>query len=173
MGALIDDMLYFIKIGKREIKKAQVDMTALVNEAINEVNKESDVKYTAKIVIKDLPPAHCDYYLMLRAFWHLLSNALKFSRTRPDAVIEIGAQPDNDMMTYYVKDNGRGFDMRYYNKLFGVFQRLEAIDDFPGTGMGLATVKKIALRHGGKVAADGKLNEGATFYISLPIMATE
>lgn len=168
MGLLIDDMLYYIKIGKREIKKSTVDMTALVNDAVKDALKATEGKYTVKITVKELSPINCDYYLMLRAFVHLVSNSLIFSQSRPDPVIEIGSYPEDNMMTYYIKDNGMGFDMKYYNKLFGVFQRLEGVNEFPGTGMGLATVKKIVLRHGGTVRAEGKKNEGATFFMSLP-----
>jgi PAS domain S-box-containing protein len=168
MGLLIDDMLYFIKIGKREVKKSMADMTALAKEAVEEALKLNEGKHVAKIIVNDLPPINCDYYLMRHAFLHLVANAIKYSHMRPDPVIEIGSAPGTGITTYYVKDNGVGFDMKYYDKLFGVFQRLEGMDEFPGTGMGLATVKKIVTHHGGTVSAEGKVNEGATFYISLP-----
>lgn len=168
LGALIDDMLYYIKIGKREIKRSRVEMTSLVNQAIKEATKATEKKYTAKFIVHDLPALNCDRDLMLGALFQLISNALKYSSMRPDPIIEIGASSDQNITSYYIKDNGIGFDMKYYDKLFGVFQRLDAIENFPGTGMGLATVKKIVIRHGGSVSAEGKVNGGATFYISMP-----
>jgi PAS domain S-box-containing protein len=173
MGALIDDMLFYIKLGKREIKKAKVDMTALANEAIKEALEMTQEKCNPRITVKELPAITCDAQLMLHVFLQLVSNALKFSHVRPEPTIEIGSYSNDGMQTYYVKDNGLGFDMKYYAKLFGVFQRLHGIEDFPGTGIGLATVKKIITRHGGTVSAEGKLNEGATFCISLPLNGAE
>lgn len=169
MGALIDDMLSFIRLGRRDIKRTQVDMTALANEAVQEAQRISIEKYNPTIIVRELPAIYCDHHLMLQVFVNLVSNALKYSNMRPEPVIEIGARTDRNMHTYYVKDNGMGFDMQYYNKLFGLFQRLQGIEDFSGTGIGLATVKKIVTRHGGTVSAEGKVDGGATFYVSLPI----
>ena len=105
---------------------------------------------------------------MRQVFVNLLSNAIKFTRHRKDAVIEIGAQSGSEHHTYYVRDNGVGFDPKYANKLFGVFQRLHRDDEFEGTGVGLALVQRIIHRHGGRIWAEAKLNAGATFYFTLP-----
>ena len=115
-----------------------------------------------------LPPASGDEALIRQVFVNLLSNAIKFTRHRKVAVIEIGAQSDVEHHTYHVRDNGVGFDPKYSDKLFGVFQRLHRDDEFEGTGVGLALVQRIIHRHGGRIWAESKLNEGATFYFTLP-----
>ncbi|MES2395130.1 MAG: PAS domain S-box protein [Bacteroidota bacterium] len=168
MGQLIDDLLAFSRLGKKEIEKTTVDMTALAKEVVDEVLKLSEEKYKAKISVGNLLPSACDKTLIRQVFVNLLSNALKFSHTKPNPVIEIDSKDENDAVVYYVKDNGVGFDMKFYDKLFGVFQRLHSPEEFTGTGIGLAIVKRIIIRHGGKVWAEGKVNEGATFYFSLP-----
>lgn len=167
MGRLIDDLLTFSRMSKTELIKSPVDMLSLANTTIEEVLKISEEKYKAKFIIKDLPGANGDPALLKQVFVNLISNALKFSANRTEPAIEIGAIAGNDEITYYVQDNGVGFDMKYYNKLFGIFQRLHAAEDFKGTGIGLAIVKRVITRHGGKVWAEGKVNEGATFYFSL------
>jgi PAS domain S-box-containing protein len=167
MGALVDGLLGYIRIGQREVKMSKVDMAALAKAVINEAAKREG-KTNIKFVANELPPIKCDSFLMRQVFANLLSNAIKYSKAKPDPIIEIGAADDGGMVTYYVKDNGVGFDMQYYHKLFEVFQQLHTLEDYTGTGIGLATVKKIVSRHGGKVWAEGKVGEGATFYISLP-----
>ncbi len=107
--------------------------------------------------------------MIRQVFANLLSNALKFSRAKPAAVVKVGAALGKDEVIYFVQDNGAGFDMRYADKLFGVFQRLHAVEEFKGTGIGLAIVKRIITRHGGRVWAEGKVNEGATIYFALPM----
>lgn len=168
MGHLIDDLLAFSRLGRKEIQKSMVDMTALAHTALEDVLKMADVKYKAKVSINNLPPAFCDSALLQQVFINLISNALKFSATKPEPVIDIGSYEEAHSTIYFIRDNGAGFDMKYYNKLFGVFQRLHSIEEFPGTGIGLSIVHKIIERHGGRVWAEANENEGAIFYFSLP-----
>lgn len=172
MGQLIDDLLAFSRLGKKEIQKAKVGMTELAKEVVNEILKLEAEKYKAIITIDQLPSADCDRVLIKQVFVNLISNALKFSSQNPEPAIHIGSYPEPDSIVYYIRDNGVGFDMKFYDKLFGVFQRLHNPDEFPGTGIGLAIVKRIIIRHGGKVWAEGKVNQGATFYFSLPDTTT-
>lgn len=168
MGHLIDDLLAFSQLGKKEIQKSIVDMTSLANEVVDEVLKLAEEKYQAKIMINDLSSANCDCALIRQVFMNLISNSLKFSNPKPEPLIEIGSYSETNLTVYFLKDNGVGFDMKYIDKLFGVFQRLHNDSDFKGTGIGLAIVQRIILHHGGKVWAEGTVNEGATFYFSLP-----
>jgi light-regulated signal transduction histidine kinase (bacteriophytochrome) len=168
MGHLIDDLLSFSRLGKKELQKNYNDMNLIVRNAVDEVNRLSDEKYSAKVKIKKLPSALCDGALMHQVFVNLLSNAFKYSRPKAKPVIEIGASQEDGSTIFYVKDNGVGFDMKYYDKLFGVFHRLHSDDQFKGTGIGLAVVQRIVIRHGGRVRAEGKVGQGATFYFSLP-----
>jgi PAS domain S-box-containing protein len=168
MGNLIDDLLAFSRIGRVETNKTLVNLDQLVKEALNEVRQETDGR---DIVWKigALPVCHGDRSMLRLVLVNLLSNAVKFTRTRPQAEIEIGCTGgDKDEVMVFVKDNGAGFDMKYVNKLFGVFQRLHRPDAFEGTGIGLATVQRIIHRHGGQVRADGVVDQGATFYFSIP-----
>ena len=121
-----------------------------------------------QLEIEPLPPATGDRAMMHQVFVNLLSNAIKFSRTNETPRIKVGATVKDDETIYYVKDNGVGFDMQFVDKLFGVFQRLHSVNEFEGTGIGLAIVKRIITRHGGRVWAEGKVNEGATIYFALP-----
>ena len=121
-----------------------------------------------QLKLDPLPPASGDEALMRQVFVNLLSNAIKFTRPTKRAAIEIGAQSDVEHHTYYVRDNGVGFDPKYSDKLFGVFQRLHRHDEFEGTGVGLALVQRIVQRHGGRIWAEAKLDEGATFYFTIP-----
>ncbi|HET6243452.1 MAG: PAS domain S-box protein [Bacteroidetes bacterium] len=168
MGKLIDDLLAFSRLGRKDLEKSNVDMTALAKEALDEILKLSQGKYTAKITVKDLALARCDSTLIRQVWINLITNALKYSFPKPNPVIEIGSYRKDEETVYYIKDNGVGFDMKYYGKLFGVFQRLHSQEEFEGTGIGLAIVKKIISRHGGKVWAEGELHKGAGFYFSLP-----
>lgn len=166
MGQLIDDLLSFSRTGKSELRKIQVDIEQLVEEVLLEQRRITGNK--SKVMIQELPPALVDRNLMAQVFANLISNAFKYSRNNPDAQIEIGASQDKNYTTYYVKDNGVGFDMAYADKLFGVFHRLHSAEEFEGTGVGLALVKRIITRHGGDVWAEAKLGEGAKLSFKLP-----
>jgi light-regulated signal transduction histidine kinase (bacteriophytochrome) len=122
----------------------------------------------ARIELADLPAAAADRALLKQAWLNLVGNALKYSAKRPDPCIELGARREAQATVYWIRDNGVGFDMRYAEKLFGVFQRLHSSEEFPGTGVGLAIVQRVVQRHGGRVWAEGRPGEGATFYFSLP-----
>jgi PAS domain S-box-containing protein len=168
MGDLIDDLLAFSRIGRTETQKTLVNLEQLVKEALSEVRQETDGR---NIVwnVGALPNFYGDRSMLRLVFVNLLSNAVKFTRTRPQAEIEIGCdQANKHEVVVFVKDNGVGFDMKYVNKLFGVFQRLHPSQTFEGTGIGLATVQRIVQRHGGKVWAEGQVDQGATFYFSAP-----
>jgi len=167
MGKLIDDLLSFSRLGRQEVKKSIIDTILLVNEIYKELRKASP-KRDIEFVVGDLPVARADGDMLRQVWTNLLSNAIKFTGQTEKAKIEIGSTSDNSSITFYVKDNGAGFDMKYVNKLFGVFQRLHSVEEFEGTGVGLANVKRIIERHGGKVWAEGKVGEGATIYFSLP-----
>jgi light-regulated signal transduction histidine kinase (bacteriophytochrome) len=143
-------------------------MTDLARLVADELRRGEGDRNELELHIDSLAPAHGDRALLRQVLSNLLQNALKFTRGRPNARIQVGSRPDGKETVYYVKDNGAGFDARYVDKLFGVFQRLHSAEEFDGTGVGLAIVKRIVQRHGGRVWAEGKLNEGATFYFSLP-----
>jgi signal transduction histidine kinase len=167
MSQLIDDLLAFSRLGRKAVELSPLDMTGLARSVFAELNP-SDSERLPQLKIRDIPPAQGDRALVRQVFVNLLSNAAKYSRIKDAPVIEIGGGTDNGHNIYYVKDNGAGFDMKYANKLFGVFQRLHGPEEFEGTGVGLAIVQRIIHRHGGRVWAEGQVNQGATFYFSLP-----
>src|SRR3984885_3359395 len=163
MGQLIDSLLAFSRLNRLALRKESVAPSDLVRQAWESLRIERGARQ-ALLKIGDLPPCKGDPMLLKQVFVNLLSNALKYTRMRAIARIEVGT---TDTGVYYVRDNGVGFDMRYRNKLFGVFQRLHPAEDYEGNGVGLAIVQRIVQRHGGRVWADAVLNQGATFYITL------
>jgi signal transduction histidine kinase len=167
MGKLIDDLLAFSRLGKKEIQKQSVEMKELVEAVVKEIDL-SQWNPKAKITVNDLPAAEGDLALLHQVLFNLISNALKYSKNTPEPQIEIGASDSATENIYYIKDNGVGFDMKYYDKLFKVFQRLHSPEEFEGSGIGLAIVNKIVTKHGGRVWAEGRVNEGAVFYFTLP-----
>ncbi len=167
MGRLIDDLLAFSRLGRKQIAMSRVDMEELIRDVWKEqrsINPDRNMLLT----VNGMPFGYGDKPLIKQVYYNLLANSAKFSKFRDPAHIEAGGYTDANEDVYYVKDNGVGFDMAYYDKLFGVFQRLHNPDEFEGTGVGLATVQRIIHRHGGRVWAEGKVNEGATFYFTLP-----
>jgi light-regulated signal transduction histidine kinase (bacteriophytochrome) len=167
MGQLIDDLLRLSRLGRAELNRSKLDMGGLVREVLQEIRMaEPERQFDTEI--RDLPAAQGDPAMIRQLLANLLSNAVKFTRGKQEARIEVGSFEGSGEQVYYVKDNGVGFDMKYYNKLFGVFQRLVSENQFEGTGVGLAIVKRIAQRHGGRVWAEGKFSEGAVFYFTLP-----
>ena len=170
MGNLIDDLLAFSRLGRQEIRATDVDMTTLAKTVFDElklVSPERSIQFTCT----ELPVAHADHSLMRQVWINLLSNAIKFTSTKDIAIVAIEGTFENDVATYSVKDNGVGFDMKYVAKLFTVFQRLHSVDEFEGTGIGLSIVARIINKHGGKVWAEGMVDQGTTFYFSLPKMS--
>jgi PAS domain S-box-containing protein len=167
MGQLIDDMLKFSRTGRVELSFAAVDMDKLARGVVDELCANG-VCANLRLEIAPLPPAHGDSAMLRQVFVNLLANAVKFSRGRESPRIEVGAEVNSDETVYHVKDNGVGFDMRFADKLFGVFQRLHSVSEFEGTGIGLAIVKRIVTRHGGRVWAEGSPGDGATVFFALP-----
>jgi signal transduction histidine kinase len=168
MGELIDALLVFSRMGRAEMLHTRVDLGAIVRQAQRDVEQAEPAR-SVEWVINELPTVPGDPSMLQLVFTNLLSNAFKYSRTRDNARIEVGSAKSSDSeFVVYVKDNGVGFDMAYANRLFGVFQRLHRAEEFEGTGIGLANVQRIILRHGGRVWAEGELEKGATFYVALP-----
>ncbi|HEV2692664.1 MAG TPA: PAS domain S-box protein [Verrucomicrobiae bacterium] len=168
MGRLIDDLLTFSRLGRAHMAKAEIDTTALARSVFENLTETGPVP---RFELKPLPPTQGDLGMLRQVFVNLLSNAIKFTRHQPAPLIEVGSRNGEAVTVYFVKDNGVGFDEKYGHKLFGVFQRLHSEDEFEGTGVGLALVQRVIQRHGGKVWAEAKPNQGATFYFTLPITA--
>jgi K+-sensing histidine kinase KdpD len=167
MGNLIDDLLAFSRIGRTETKNTLVSLDQLVKEVVAEIGQDTtgrDIVWK----IHPLPVCYGDRSMLKLVIANLLANAVKFTRMRAPAEIEIGCADREDEVEVFVRDNGAGFDMQYVDKLFGVFQRLHLPEEFEGTGIGLATVRRIIHRHGGEVRAEGGVDQGATLYFSLP-----
>jgi light-regulated signal transduction histidine kinase (bacteriophytochrome) len=167
MGQLVDALLNFSRLGRQALTRERVNLDALVRDLLVSLESEtSERNITWKI--DELPTVDCDRALVRQAYWNLLANAVKFTRTRNHPTVEIGHQLHDGYVQCFVRDNGVGFDMKYADKLFGVFQRLHLQDQFEGTGVGLATVQRIVLKHGGQIWAQAEPDVGATFYFTLP-----
>ena len=172
MGKLIDDILNLSRLGRAKMSIVNMEMEGIIEDVWKEqqaINPERNMTLT----IQAMPSGYGDRILIGQVFSNLIANAVKFSMYRNPAQIEAGGYIDGDDHVYYIKDNGAGFDMAYYDKLFGIFQRLHNNPDFEGTGVGLATIKRVISMHGGHVWAEGKVEEGATFYFSLPSRRTQ
>nr|WP_315156458.1 ATP-binding protein [uncultured Flavobacterium sp.] len=167
MGILIDDLLSFSKLGRKQVTVTTINMTALLNGVISEITIEKN-ENAPVFEIDELHQAIGDPSLIKQVWVNLISNAIKYSKYKEETRINITSTAKEDKIIYSIKDNGAGFDMAYYDKLFGVFQRLHSQEEFAGTGIGLAIVQKIVNRHQGTVWAESKLDAGANFYFSLP-----
>ena len=172
MGVLIDDLLAFSRFGRSEINWTEVDFEQLVQDVVAGFEPELQ-KRQVHWHIHALPAVYGDRSLLRLVWANLISNALKFTREQEQTEIEVGVEPGEAAYTFFVRDNGTGFDMQYVEQLFGVFQRLHPVSDFEGTGIGLATVRRVVERHGGQSWAESKEGEGATFYFTLPIPSAE
>jgi len=166
MGRLVDDLLAFSRVGRQSVNQQVIATGDLVRQCLQDVRPLWEGRQV-EIVIGDLPKCEADLALLKQVFLNLLDNAIKFTRRREVARIEVGWQDRAGQHTYFVRDNGVGFDMRYADKLFGVFQRLHLADEYEGTGVGLALVQRIIHRHGGRVWAEAEVDKGATFYFTL------
>jgi len=167
MDQLIEGLLRFSRLGRKSIAAEEIDMAALAQDAYNEL-QAAGVGKSSRCIFEALPTAWGDRLLLRQVWINLLSNALKYSGARETPQIHVTGHDDGGENVYGVMDNGVGFDMKYYDKLFGVFQRLHSADAFPGTGVGLAIVQRIVARHRGRVWAEGRVDEGATFHFTLP-----
>ncbi|MGN6504114.1 MAG: ATP-binding protein [Tepidisphaeraceae bacterium] len=171
-GKLVDSLLAFSQMGRTALRLTDVDMNVLVKEVVSDLTEDAgEQKIDWKI--GDLPVVEGDLLMLRLAVVNLLSNAVKYSQKRPVSVVEIACRDEEDEHIFWVRDNGVGFDMRFKDKLFGVFQRLHRVEDFEGTGIGLANVRRTIERHGGRTWANGEVGAGATFYFSLPIHPKE
>jgi light-regulated signal transduction histidine kinase (bacteriophytochrome) len=166
MGQLIDDLLNLARVSRGEIVRQNVDLGDLAKSILDDLQKANPGRHIKVSVAADLN-VNADPKLMQIALENLLSNAWKFTSRQEDATIEIGTKIQEDQQVYYIRDNGAGFDMNYASKLFGAFQRLHSNDDYPGTGIGLATVQRIISRHGGRIWAESAVGKGATFLFTL------
>lgn len=171
-GALVDDLLSFSRMGRAELRKKTVDLRALVEEVRHEMEADA-VGRSVEWRIGALPQVEADPTLLRQVVRNLLGNALKYTRPRPRAVIEVDAREVKGEVEIGVRDNGVGFEMQYVDKLFGVFQRLHTAEQFEGTGIGLANVRRIISRHGGRTWAEGAVGQGATFHFSLPLSSKD
>ncbi len=167
MGQLIEDLLNFARLGRKELEKTRLNMNVLVDNVKQEL-MTNESKRNIEFVVRPLDEVYCDSSMMRQVWINLISNALKYSRRQEVSKIEIGCNQEETRTIYYIRDNGVGFDMAYADKLFGVFQRLHKMEEFDGTGVGLALVHRIVSRHGGKIWAESQVNHGATFFFVIP-----
>lgn len=170
MGVLIQDLLSFSRLSRQALERQRVDVRSLVQAALTDLRPEMEGR-TVEIDVGELPACDADAALLKQVFVNLLSNALKYTRKRDRARIEVGGTTGAGENTYFVRDNGVGFDMKYAGKLFGVFQRLHRADEYEGTGVGLAIAQRIVFRHGGRIWAEAAPDQGATFWFTLPAVA--
>ena len=167
MGRLIDALLRLSRLGRQPLSLERVPMTTLARQVLDELRAEQPER-RLETIVADLPDAVGDVALLRQVLVNLLSNAFKFTRQRPDAHVDVGFREDEGERIYHVRDNGAGFDMRFAERLFGVFQRQHRADEFEGTGVGLSIVQRIIRRHGGRVWAEAEVDKGATFFFTLP-----
>lgn len=170
MGQLVDDLLRLARVGRQELMLQSWPLSEVVSQVLRDLRVETETRQI-EWKIDTLPTALCDAGLIRQVFANLISNAVKYSRTRTLAVIEIGSRQEGSFHVIYIRDNGVGFDMKYVEKLFGVFQRLHRVEDFEGTGVGLAIVQRIVHKHGGRIWAEAALDQGACFFFTLPVDA--
>jgi signal transduction histidine kinase len=168
MGELIDNLLEFSHIGKQKLSIANINMKDLVDTVVRELQQQ-ETHRVINVSVRPLTDSKGDRNLIKQVLINLISNAFKYTGKETVAQVEIGSYTKDDQEIYYVKDNGVGFDMRYYEKLFGVFQRLHSNNEFEGTGVGLAIIHRVIAKHAGVVWAEAKVDEGACFYFSLPL----
>ena len=167
MGQLIDDILLLSRAGRQEMNFGQLDVGTLAKNVYNEFGQETESR-NIDFVVEDLPNVEADRALMTQVLTNLIGNAIKFTKQTVNPRIEVGFTEDESNYIYHVKDNGAGFNMKYYDKLFGLFQRLHSQEEFEGTGVGLSIVQRIISRHNGRVWGEGEVGKGATIYFSLP-----
>jgi light-regulated signal transduction histidine kinase (bacteriophytochrome) len=165
MGHLVDDLLRFSRLGRQPLSKQQVATGTIIEQVLCDARQQAKGRFI-KVSVGEMPAVCGDPALIKQVFANLIQNAFKYTRTRAEAVIEIGSSEIGGERAFFVRDNGAGFDMQYADKLFGVFQRLHRAEDFEGTGVGLAIVQRIIERHGGRVWAEAAVDKGATFYFT-------
>ena len=168
MGVLVDELLNLARVGRHALRLQPTQLNAMVAEVIAILQPDCEGRQV-EWMIADLPAVECDPVLVKQIFQNLLANALKFTRPRAHAVIEVSHKEEDGQPMFMVRDNGVGFSMKYVDKLFGVFQRLHRAEEFEGTGIGLVTVQRIVRKHGGRVWAEGELNKSAAFYFTLGV----
>jgi light-regulated signal transduction histidine kinase (bacteriophytochrome) len=167
MGHLIDDLLALARLGRQQMRKSVIDMEGMANQVFLRLKNLAPGR-NAQLNVNDLPTAYGDHSLLYQVMMNLLGNAIKYTKSRETAIIEMGGWIDGNENIYYVKDNGIGFDDRYDDEIFDAFQRLHGGEEYEGTGIGLAIVHRIIQRHSGRVWAEGEVDTGATFYFALP-----
>jgi light-regulated signal transduction histidine kinase (bacteriophytochrome) len=167
MGQLIDDILLLSRAGRQEMKISELDITSLAQNIYKDFQQDTEHR-NVNYKVDNLPRVKADRALITQVLTNLIGNALKFTRQKENAEIEVGFNEDKENYIYFVKDNGAGFNMKYYDKLFGLFQRLHSQDEFEGTGVGLSIVQRIISRHNGRVWGEGEEGKGATIFFSLP-----
>jgi light-regulated signal transduction histidine kinase (bacteriophytochrome) len=166
MGQLINDLLALSRLGRQKLKITEIDLRFLAEEVVNELKGQHSQRHL-RFTLKPLPRVHGDRGLIRQVLVNLLDNSIKFTKHREEAKIELGSYPEGEETVHYVKDNGTGFNTKYADQLFGVFKSVHSRDKYGGTGVGLAIVQRIINRHDVQIWAEGKLDEGATFYFKL------